>query len=70
MHVQARAGRKICVPTYHLLKGVLSSGRICKMLRADRHEDQRCLCWEDSGQELAAEAPPEGEDVSGDLHPP
>lgn len=40
------------------------------MLRADRHEDQRCLCWEDSGQELAAEAPPEGEDVSGDLHPP
>lgn len=40
------------------------------MLRIDRYEDQGNICWQDSAQESPSQAPPEGEDVPGDLHPP
>lgn len=52
------------------VKKVSIPGRIRKMLRTDRHEDQGDICREDCAQEPPPEAPPEGEDDPGDLHPP
>lgn len=39
------------------------------MLRTDRPENQGDICWEDCAQKSPSEAPPEGEDVPGDMHP-
>lgn len=46
------------------------SGRLCKMLRTDRHENQRDICWKDCSKVSPRQAASEGENVSGDFYPP
>lgn len=45
-------------------------GWLCKMLRDPRYPDKPDMGREDSFQETDGEVEPEGEDGSGDLHPP